>query len=159
MHKILLIISLIVLTLIPAAKAQTPAQEPPVAWSIATKMTGADSGVLTITATPSKGWHLYGTALPEGGPKPTSIDLSGSTGVTFDGLPAPSSQPLTVDDPLFGMKLTWWDKPVSFSVRFRIADGRPSGRIKAKMTYMACDDNTCAPPATSTLFRNVKRGK
>lgn len=157
MNKLLLLLMLAVALLAPAAQAQSNQQEAPVKWISAVRMTGNDSGVLSITATPSAGWHLYGTTLPEGGPKPTVIDLSGSAGIIFEGNPSPSAKPTGINDPLFGMQLNWWAKPVTFTVKFKIADGRASGRIKAKITYMACNDHNCVPPVTETLFRNVTR--
>ncbi|MCM1029429.1 MAG: hypothetical protein NC342_07145 [Pseudoflavonifractor sp.] len=156
--KAIRIISLLALFFLGlSAKAQQPAQERPVKWTISTRMSNEYSGTLMITATPQEGWHLYGTDLPAGGPQPTKIDLSGSTGLEFKGELKPSIKPVTVADPMFGINLNWWDKPVTFSVRFNIKRGKQNPRVKAKVTYMACDDNTCAPPVTEALFKTVRR--
>lgn len=159
MNKTLLAIFLACWMLIPATLGAQESAKAPVKWAISTSMTSADTGILTLTATPAEGWHLYGTHLPEGGPRPTAFDLSGSAGIHFEGAPVAAQKPVETDDPMFGMKLNWWGAPVSFKVRFRLDKERESGRIKVKVTYMACDDNTCAPPATVTLYRNVRKGK
>lgn len=156
MKKILFLIAF-VCAMAASAMAQAPAAESPVKWSISTRMFDDFSGTLSITATPDEGWHLYGTDLPEGGPQPTTFDLSGSTGVEFRGKLKPDIKPKTVDDPLFGIKLNWWERPVTFSIRFVLKPDKHNPRIKAKVTYMACDDKTCAPPVTRTLFKTVKK--
>lgn len=154
MKTIRLISLLAVMILGLSASAQQPAARP-IKWTISTHMANEYSGVVNITATPDAGWHLYGTDLPEGGPQPTVIDLSGSTGLEFKGELKPSIKPKTVSDPIFGIDLNWWAKPVTFSVRFNIKAGKQNPRIKAKINYMACDDNTCMPPVTETLFKTV----
>lgn len=157
MNRLQLFLTLIIAIITASsAAAQTAAEPKPVEWTMTVSMTGATEGTATITATPAKGWHLYGTDIPAGGPKATVIDLSGSTGVEFTAAPKPTVKPATVDDPLFGIRLTWWEKPVSFTVPFKLAAGRTSGRIKAAVTFMACDDNTCSPPSTATMFKAVK---
>lgn len=156
MNRLLLIITLIIATA-GLSFGQTPqAETPPVKWDITVKMKNEFYGVVQITATPAEGWHLYGTDIPQGGPKPTTIDLSGSTGVRFRGELKPDPKPRTVSDPLFGIDLTWWEKPVTFSIGFKLEADKAKPRIKAKVTYMACDDNTCSPPATINLFKTVR---
>ena len=102
----------------------------PIEWRISVKMTSEKEGTLTMKATIEPGWHLYGTELPDGGPKPTVFDLSGSQGIQFEGTITPSFSPKEVNDKLFGMKLNWWD--------------------------MSCDSQTCMPPKTETFSKSAK---
>lgn len=155
MKKLILLLAVVIGIAVGTANAQQPAARP-VKWTITTHMIDDFAGTLSITATPDEGWHLYGMDLPEGGPQPTSFDLSGSTGVEFRGKIKPDLKPKTVQDPLFGIKLNWWERPVTFSIRFVLKHDKHNPRIKAKVRYMACDDNTCAPPVTETLFKTVK---
>lgn len=169
MKNILLIITIIMVSALvhgTAAASGTPSDtavpqmqseaSKPVTWTINARMTDATSGVITLTAVPAEGWHLYGTELPDGGPQATKIDLSKSTGITLEGPLKPSVKPVTVTDKMFDMTLNWWEKPVTFTVAFKLKPGVKTARIKAEVNFMACDNNTCAPPVTETLFKSVR---
>lgn len=127
----------------------------PVRWRTIVKRTSATGGEVVFRALIEPSWHLYGTELPEGGPVATSFDLSGSTGVRFDGAVSPSRAPLSVDDPLFGMTLTWWDANVEFKVPFTITGSPDKACIKAAIKYMTCDGNSCRPPRTESLSSRI----
>ena len=117
-------------------------------WRTTVKMTSDTEGVLTVRALVADGWHLYGTKLPKGGPKPTVLDFSKSVGVKFlDGFKA-SEAPVTKQDPTFGMALTFWGKNVSFTRRFRLTGAKNKAAINGSITFMGCNDETCLPPKT-----------
>lgn len=141
MKKILMITLLAVTGLL--AFAQPPV---PVKWRASARMTSATEGTLTIKATIQAGWHLYGMDMPSGGPKATSLDFAGCKGVEFAGAFTPSVKPVTVHDPQFDMDVTWWEGSVTFTRRFRTTSGTPV--ITGSVTYMGCNDQTCAPPRT-----------
>ncbi|MBD5233293.1 MAG: hypothetical protein HDS65_03845 [Bacteroidales bacterium] len=136
-----------------AISAASPSDNP-VRWRTIVKATGANTGTVTFKALISEGWHLYGLNIPEGGPKATSFDLKSSTDIKFTGPITPSRKPLTVDDPLFGLKLDWWDTNVEFTVPFKVTGAAP--RIECKINYMSCDGNSCRPPKTETIATPVK---
>lgn len=149
------------LTLAVAACVAVFAAEPevqPVRWRTIIKTTGANTGTVTFRALLAPGWHLYGLDIPKGGPKATSFDLSGCEGVKFDGKLTPARKALKVNDPLFGMTLTWWDANIDFTVPFTVTDAAKA-RITAKITYMACDGTSCRPPATENISTPVKLKK
>ncbi len=50
----------------------------PIRWRMTVKMTSETEGVITLRALVDEGWHLYGTQLPEDGPKPTKISFTDS---------------------------------------------------------------------------------
>lgn len=127
----------------------------PVRWRTIVKAGDNGTGTVTFRALVSPGWHLYALELPDGGPKPTTFDLSASEGVEFTGKIKPSRAALSVDDPLFGMALSWWDANVEFSVPFRIKDPAKA-RISCKINYMACDGNSCRPPVTENISAPVR---
>ena len=145
------IFAMLALVMLPAVAQQSG---PPVRWRAIVKMGADNTGTLTIKALVAEGWHLYGFDLPEGGPKPTTIDLSESVGLDFTGPIAPARPAITVDDPLFGMTLSWWDSNVEFKVPFKLT--ADSGMFKCKINYMTCDGTTCRPPATEILTGTVK---
>lgn len=161
MKRLLFFITLAIALILPGiAAAQLPDKVPTVVkWTISSRMTGTDTGVLTLRAVPSAGWHLYSTELPEGGPKATRIDLSQSTGLLFEGEPSPSAKPIEVNDPLFGIDLAWWESPVTFTVKFKLNKGVDAAQIKARITFMACNDETCSAPSTVNLQRAIRLAK
>lgn len=127
----------------------------PIEWRVSVKMTSEKEGTLIMKAIIEPGWHLYGMELPDGGPKPTVFDLSGSQGIQFEGNIIPSFLPKEVNDKMFGMKLNWWDKTVSFSRRFKVVNPA-TAKVNGKITYMSCDSQTCMPPKTETFSKSAK---
>jgi len=99
-----------------------------------------------------------GLSIPEGGPKATTFDLTGSTGVKFTGAVTPKRQPVEIEDKLFDMTLTWWDSNIEFTVPFKITD-KNAARIDCKISYMACDGSSCRPPKTENISIPVKPAK
>ncbi len=147
MFKRLLSILLTVLTLGLAAYGQ---ETVPVRWRTRVNWTDSTHGTLTIRALVSEGWHLYGLEMPQGGPRPTRFDFSGSTGVAFGANVTPSRSPISALDPLFDATLTWWDNNVNFSVPFTL-EGSERHVARISVSYMVCNGNTCRPPSTETL--------
>lgn len=142
-----------------AAMAVSAQQTQPVRWRTIVKVSPDGSrGTVTFKALISPGWHLYDTSLPDGGPKPTSIDLSGSEGIVFTTAPKASREPAESFDDMFGLKLAWWDANVDFSAPFKVTDA-DKARLKASITYMACDGSTCQPPRTENISTAVKATK
>lgn len=152
-HLRILLIALIGLAAVTAA-AQQPQAAEPVRWRTIVRMTSPTEGTVTFKALVASGWHLYGLELPQGGPRPTRIDLGESTGIEFTSPVTPSKTPVTTEDPMFGLTLTWWDSNVNFTAPFRLTgDGTPT--VKAAITYMACDGSTCRPPKTERISAPV----
>ena len=127
-----------------------PVEEKPLAWSVSVRMTSPVEGTLTITAGVAPGWHLYSTSLPAGGPAPTEFSFAASRGVKFTSPLRPSRAPLSVDDPLFGLRLAWWDADVTFSRTFKVSDPADVN-LACSVTFMACNGETCRPPQTVAL--------
>lgn len=146
----------IVLTTAVAAMAQAPAN--PIRWRVNVKMTSATEGEVIMKAIAEAGWHLYGTDLPKGGPKPTLIDLSTSKGVKFISPIKVSPAPVKVHDEMFNIGLTWWEGNVTFRRTFKVTD--PIGaRIEGNITYMGCNNKTCMPPATEKISKPIPTKK
>lgn len=149
-----------------AVFAQQPGQEKPITWSVTAESQSKGPlkvntyCVVSLKATVKPGWHLYATDFtPNGGPKPTVFDFSGSEGVKF------IDPDLTYDmvfpevkegtDAVFGTKLRWWDSNVYFGKQFQVTDPAKAV-IKVKITFMGCNDQTCLPPQTVTFTKRVK---
>lgn len=150
MKRILLILALIVATAV-AAQAQAP-----IKWRMTVKMTSQTEGVVTLRAVLDAGWHLYGTSLPKGGPKPTAVDFSASQGVKFTSDLKPDRAAAKHHDDMFGLDLSWWDANVTFTRSFKLV--KPEGaKITATISFMGCNDANCLPPQTSTLTYTFKK--
>lgn len=148
-----LFVTLLLAAVFTAASQQNAPE--PVRWRTLIKTTGANTGTVTFKALVAQGWHLYGFSMPEGGPKATTIELTGCRGMKFTGEITPSRQPVQEKDPLFGMTLSWWDTNVDFTVPFIVTD--PSAaHLDVKITFMACDGTSCRPPKTETVAVPVK---
>lgn len=134
-----------------AASAQSA-----VKWRTTVKMTSETEGVLSVKAIIAEPWHLYGTKLPENGPRPTVLDFSASKGVKFTGAFTPSVKPTTKMDPLFDMKISYWTGTVVFTREFKLTGKKSDALLSGKLTYMVCDDNNCQPPKTDTVALRIK---
>lgn len=144
MKKISLILAFVLFTLL-SVSAQKP-----IKWRSSIKMTSQTEGIITMKAVIEKGWHLYGTNIPSGGPKATKFDLSQSVGVKLVGNVTPSFAPKNVLDNTFGIKLNWWDQTVTFTQKFKLT-GKPNAKIIGSISFMGCNDETCLPPSTQSI--------
>lgn len=128
----------------------------PIKWSGTARMTSKTEGVITITATMTDGWHIYGMETPADGPQPTRFTFVTGKGWKTDGKMTVSPAPVKKMDPTFGTELTYWEGKVTFSQKFRLTDPQ-TDRIRCTVRYMGCDDQTCLPPATEELTLTVRR--
>lgn len=126
----------------------------PVRWRTSVRMTSPTEGEISIKALISDGWHLYGLSMPQGGPKATRFDFSDSNGIILDGDIRPSEAPIEQMDPLFGKKLSWWDRNVTFTQRFTLKE-RKESRVKVSITFMSCNGGSCTPPKTETITTTI----
>lgn len=148
MKRISLIFALILFSVV-SMSAQKP-----IKWRSSVKMTSKTEGVITIRAIIQQGWHLYGTNLPQGGPKATKFDFSSSKGIELVGQVTPSVNPKTVFDKSFGMNLNWWEQSLTFTQKFKVTD-KSIAKIIGSVSYMGCNDETCLPPATQAIKLSV----
>ena len=118
----------------------------PIVWDTTVEQNSAESATIKYTAKIESGWHLYGLHLPEGGPNSTAFVLSLPEGVKTLGEPVPSRQPVEKFDPIFSLKLQWWDSDVSFVQKLEIADGK-AHEISGYVYFQGCTDPTALCPA------------
>lgn len=149
-QKLILLIS-VIFSCTGIAYAQAPSHA---SWRINVKMTSATEGEIIVIATPASGWHIYGMTIPEGGPKPTTIDFSQSTGIKIVGKISYAPAPARYHDEMFDLDLTAWGGKVTFRQKFIVTDAS-NAQVKAHVGFMACSDNTCSRPEQITLTKNV----
>lgn len=151
------LLSFLLLFLVIAGVDASAQTQQPVRWRTFVKATGENEGVVTIKALVADGWHLYGLNLPKNGPKPTTFDFKDSKDIKFTGKLTPARPALEVDDPLFGMKLNWWDSNIEFTIPFKVTGKEP--KLNCVVNYMTCDGTTCRPPARETIATPIKLKK
>lgn len=127
----------------------------PVKWSIEVTPEDNSHGTVTVTAVIDAAYHIYGMEKVSDGPVPTSIHLSGTDGITFDGEIKPSRAPMRVNDSFFDLILTEWTGTVSFSRKYHLANGVSGANITADIKYMACSNKSCLPPADIKISTSV----
>ena len=118
----------------------------PIRWHVEQKATGEGTADLYLRASIDEGWHLYGLQLPEGGPLATSIVFTEVKNAQLVGEMKPLSELHYEYDANFDMELNWYTGEAVFvqSIAFDQAD---AVRIEGHVEYMACNDQTCLPPA------------
>ena len=129
----------------------------PVKWTKSVKMTDANNGVITFTATIDKGWHMYSNDTPEGGPIPLSIKWDKKEGVKLVGGLTHSKAPTTIDDEMFEMKVRQWEGTVTLSQKFTTTDSKY--KIEGEVNYQACSDQGCLPGSEMFDFSGTAPGK
>lgn len=118
----------------------------PIEWSVSSEMTSKTEGQIILSAKIEKGWHLYGLNLPDGGPKPTSIEFDKLDGLTLTGDITPSVAPIEKVDMVFHLTLNWWEKDVNFVQKFKIT-GNNGYSASGVITFQGCNDGSCIPPS------------
>lgn len=153
MKRTILILALFIATV------ATAVSQSPVKWRVTARLTSAKAGIATVKAIIQPGWHLYSTKIPDGGPRPTVIDLSKSRGVKFNGPLTASVKPVEKIDNSFGIRLSYWEDTVTFTIPFSLDGPREKAQVAATVSFMACDDNTCTPPRTVEISSAVLPSK
>lgn len=151
-QKIVTALAVIITVMLSATcmKAQSP-----VHWSATSKMVSHTEGIITLTATIDKGWHVYGFNQPADGPVSTTIKFEGTKGVTFLGSTKSSPKPVYVMEEMFGCKVSYWENKVTLTRKFKIT-GAKTGSATITVNYMCCNESSCRPPSTETLKVKLK---
>lgn len=134
----------IVLLLFFALQMQAQTLEP-ITWETSVENNSDTEATLRFAAKIQKGWHLYGFDLPEDGPNATSITLDLPEGVVAEGDFVADHAPVEQFDPVFSLKLSWWENDVVFTRNLKISDGK-SHEISGKIFFQGCNDQTCISP-------------
>ena len=126
------------------------APQQPVAWSWSAERVSATEGKLVLKAAISDGWHIYGTDIPEiPGVRttPTAIAVHPAPGLKLVGPLTPSMPAEKHLDLMMQVELPWWSHDVTFTQRFELTDGAAGANIAGTISYMACNNTSCTPPA------------
>lgn len=123
-----------------------------VEWSVRTENSAPDKGTVIVTAKIESGWHIYGLDIANptnepGVPDATSIEIEPQPGLKIVGPTTTDSQPVVHFDEFLNLNLPWLQGTVELRRDFELTDGAKGAKVKGYVKYMACNDNSCTPPA------------
>ncbi|WGH75047.1 protein-disulfide reductase DsbD family protein [Tenacibaculum tangerinum] len=125
----------------------------PVKWSTSVKKISDNEAELIATATLQNDWHLYSQEIPEGGPIPTLFTFEGDSRYLKKGN-TKEEEGHVVDDPVFEMKIKYFDTKASFTQRIRLKTTEKF-TVNGSVEYMVCTGENCLPPKEVALTFNV----
>ncbi len=133
------------LVMLVAAFASTAQELTPIVWHTSVADNSATEATVKFAVKIDAGWHLYGFDLPEGGPNSTSVTFDIPEGVEAAGEIASSRAPIEKFDPIFELKLSWWENDVVFTRNFKISDGKKH-TLSGVIRFQGCNDESCIAP-------------
>ena len=126
----------------------------PVSWETKTEQISDTEYDLIATATIDTGWHLYSQLVPDGGPIPTTFTYTTDANFELSGKTL-EDKGHTVDDPVFEMRIKFFENKAEFRQRIKILNSELS-LVKGEVEFMVCDDEKCLPPNYIDLEFNLK---
>ena len=152
MKKIFLLLFLLLLSAANYAQIHNP-----VKWSTSVKKISATEYDLIINAAIETNWHLYSQNVPEDGPIPTNFSFEVSKDFELVGKTS-EEDGHTVDDPIFGMKIKYFDTNAIFKQRIKIIN-KSAITVLGEVEFMVCDDANCLPPTFVDLKFSIPATK
>ena len=136
-------LTLLLMSVSAVAMAQ---MEMPVKFTASQKQNSPEEVVVSFKASIDKGWHVYSTGLPADGPTSAELVTEVAEGAQPVGKLTHIGKEISEDDPIFGMKLRFFENNVTFQQKYKITG--KTYRIKGYLNYGACNDEMCMPPST-----------
>ncbi|WP_111307551.1 protein-disulfide reductase DsbD domain-containing protein [Confluentibacter sediminis] len=126
----------------------------PVTWTTSVDKISDTEYELVATANIDPKWHLYSQTVPEDGPIATSFTFKGNNNYLKKGNTM-EEKGHTVNDPVFGMQIKFFENKASFRQRIKLK-GKEPFKVDATVEFMVCDDSRCLPPTEVDLVFNIK---
>lgn len=123
----------------------------PVQWKLEVHPDNATSGTLVWTAEIESGFHIYGMTQIQDGPVATSISVEPVDGLELDGVVQPARPAKEYIDRMFDLKLSSWAGTITFTQKYKLADGVSGVNVHSMVRFMACRDKSCTAPKTVEL--------
>lgn len=117
----------------------------PVKWSTSVEKISDTEYDLIAKAKIERGWHLYSQSVPDNGPIPTTFTFETNDKFEITGNTV-EEEGRTVDDPVFGMRIKFFEDAAEFRQRIKLLTNELS-IVKGEVEFMVCDDMRCLPPA------------
>ncbi|WP_323789441.1 protein-disulfide reductase DsbD family protein [Psychroserpens sp.] len=147
-NLIITLCSLVIFSI--TAKAQV---YEPVKWKTSVEKISDTEFDLISTATIEKNWHLYAQSVPEDGPIPTTFSYKTTSDFETVG-DTSEDEGHTVDDPVFQMKIKFFEDKAEFRQRIKVLNQELS-IVNGEVEFMVCDDSKCLPPEFIDLNFNL----
>lgn len=151
MKKITFVLAFILTTLLLQAQIVNPTT-----WSFDSKQNGNDVDLI-FKAAIEKGWHLYDTDLPEGGPIATAFVFEDSTLFEFVEGIQKNPQPEKYFDKTFQMNVGYFGNQATFTQEIKLKTTKQVD-IKGYVLFMSCNDETCTPPTEVDFSFKFNKG-
>lgn len=116
----------------------------PVKFKTEWKSVSADEVEIVFTGKMEKGWHVYSTDLPEGGPISATFNTDKLEGAEIVGKLKPAGKEIDKMDPIFGMQVRFFEGTATFVQKIRLKGGKYE--VSGYLQYGACNDENCLPP-------------
>ena len=133
------------LTAILAMPVLAQIQEP-VKFNSELKRISETEAEIVLNAVIDKGWHVYSTELGDDGPISATFNVDNISGAEVDGKLLPQGNEIEEMDPIFEMKVRFFESKATFVQKIKITDEK--FRIKGYLEYGACNDENCLPPTS-----------
>ncbi|WP_299058568.1 thioredoxin family protein [uncultured Polaribacter sp.] len=127
--------------------------EDPIEWSTSVEKISDTEYLLISEATLQKGWHLYSQNVPEDGPIPTTFTYNNSDNNFILEESTTEEKGVTVDDPVFEMKIKFFEKSAVFQQKVTITSD--TSTINGVVEFMVCDDTKCLAPTETELIFDI----
>ena len=108
------------------------------------KTNGTAEGEIIFSGKIDDGWHVYSTDLGEDGPIQATFHVDNKDGVEPVGKLTAKGHEISHMDPMFGMKLRYFEHSVQFVQKVKFT--KPNYSIKCYLEFGACNDESCMPP-------------
>lgn len=112
----------------------------PVQWTTKVNALGNNRIEIIIEASIERGWHLYSTQLPEGGPLPTTFSFD-AQGYKTVGKLVQRTKPHKAHDDVFDLDLEFFEGAATFAQEVELTADQAVARIGVE--YQACFDDKC----------------
>jgi thiol:disulfide interchange protein DsbD len=125
----------------------------PVKWVTSIEKISDTEFKLISKATIEAGWHLYSQDVPNDGPIPTTFTYDDENGAFKIIGNTAEEEGHTIDDPVFGMKIKFFENTAIFTQRIEVLGDKTT--VNAFVEFMVCDDEKCLPPNEIDLVFNL----
>ena len=130
----------------------------PVKFKTEWKSISADEVEIVFTGKMEKGWHVYSTDLPEGGPISATFNTDKLEGAEVVGKLKPAGKEIDKMDPIFGMQVRFFEGTATFVQKIKLKGGKYE--VSGYLQYGACNDENCLPPTNVEFsFKGEAAGK
>ncbi len=116
----------------------------PVKFKTEWKSLSANEVEIVFTGKIEKGWHVYSTDLPDGGPISATFNVDKLEGAELVGKLKPVGKEIDKMDPIFGMQVRFFEGTAAFVQKIKLKGGKYD--VSGYLQYGACNDENCLPP-------------